>query len=165
MGFVKPLSMVLFLHGCFLVPLSGATISFLVIETGLPANRPVQEFSRLWESTLMDVCFEAGHIVSNAPIMQITAPSKGTFPDEAQGEFKEAIAGGSDFFILALLEYQGMTAGAPQRPQSISLKLFSTKPYRCVVEQQYPKARGLSASEELLEVRKAAKALLAHLGS
>ncbi|MDR2393142.1 MAG: hypothetical protein LBD93_03150 [Treponema sp.] len=164
MGFVKSLSMILCLHGCFLVPLSGATITFLVIETGLPVNRPVQEFSRLWESTLMDVFFDAGHIVSNAPIMQLKAISKGVFPDEAQGELKVAIAGGSDFFILALLEYQDMTEGAPQRPQLISLKLFSTKPYRCVVEQQYQKAISISGAEELREVKKAARTFLVHLG-
>ncbi|MDR0723553.1 MAG: hypothetical protein LBF75_12335 [Treponema sp.] len=112
----------------------------------------------------MDVFFDAGHIVSNAPIMQLQVTSAGAFPEEAQGALKEAIAGGSDFFILALLEYQGMTQGSPQRPQSISLKLFSTKPYRCVVEQQYPKTISLSPAEELREVQKAARTLLAHLG-
>lgn len=164
MGFVKPLSVILFLHSYITFPLSGATITFLVIETGLPQDRPVLEFSRLWESSLMDVFFDAGHIVSNAPIMQLQVKSAGEFPDEAQGELKEAIAGGADFFILALLEYQGMIEGAPQRPQTISLKLFSTKPYRCVVEQQYPKTRSLSPAEELLEVKKAARTLLVHLG-
>jgi hypothetical protein len=164
MGIVKPLGVILFLHSYFIFPLSGATITFLVIETGIPQDRPILEFSRLWESSLMDVFFDAGHIVSNAPIMQLQVTSAGAFPDEAQGAFKEAVAGGSDFFILALLEYQGKTEASPQRPQSISLKLFSTKPYRCVAEQQYPKTISRSQAEDILEIKKAARNLLTHLG-
>ncbi|MHB9293063.1 hypothetical protein Holit_02181 [Hollandina sp. SP2] len=164
MGIVKPLGVILFLHSYFIFPLFGATITFLVIETGLPQDRPILEFSRLWESSLMDVFFDAGHIVSNAPIMQFQVTSAGEFPDEAQGAFKEAVAGGSDFFILALLDYQGKIEASPPRPQSISLKLFNTKPYRCVAEQQYPKTISRSQAEDLLEIKKAARALLTHLG-
>lgn len=164
MGFVKSWRVILLLHSYIVFPLSGATISFLVMEAGPPKERPVYEFSRLWENSLMDVFFEAGHIVSNAPIMRLKAASTGVFPDEAQKEFQEAIAGGSDFFILVLLEYPGMPEGALQRPQSISLRLFSTKPYRSLAEQHYPRATDLSPAEELLEVKKAARTLLAHLG-
>jgi hypothetical protein len=160
MGMVKLLSALLLLHGCFILPLSGATLSVLVIETGIRESRPVHEFSRLWETTLMDVFFDAGHIVSNAPIMQLNAKPKGEFPDAVQGAFKEAAAGGSNFFILALVDYQGM---AEASPPLITLKVFSVSPYRCVVEQQYLKTPSRVPAEEVLELEKAARALLAHL--
>ncbi|MDR0629053.1 MAG: hypothetical protein LBG24_05355 [Treponema sp.] len=112
----------------------------------------------------MDVFFDAGHIASIMLIMPLQVKSAGEFPEEAQGAFKGAIPGGLDFFILPLLEYQGMTEGSLQRPQWISLKLFSTKLYRCVGEQQYPKIISLSPAEELRELKKAARTFLVHLG-
>jgi hypothetical protein len=160
MGMVKLLSALLLLHSCFIFPLSGATLTVLVIETGVREPRPVHEFSGLWENTLMDVFFDAGHIVSNAPIMQLNTKPEGEFPDAAQGAFKEAIAGGSDFLILALVDYQGTAEASP--PLS-TLKVFRLSPYRCVVEQQYLKTLSRFPAEEVLELKKAARTLLAHL--
>ncbi|MDR1957160.1 MAG: hypothetical protein LBQ30_09950 [Treponema sp.] len=164
MGFVKPLSVLVCLHSCFIFPLYGATLSFLVIETGVRQGSPVQESSQRWETGLMDAFFEAGHIVSNAAIMQVPRRPEGEFPQEAQGKLQEAIAGGSDFFILVLMEYPGTREHPSPRPQSISLKLFSIQPYHSIGEQHYPQTISKSPSEELLEVKKAARIFLAYLG-
>ncbi|MDR2143582.1 MAG: hypothetical protein LBP29_04345 [Treponema sp.] len=85
--------------------LSAATVSFLVVETGLAEESARPQSSLLWENGLMDVFFDAGHIVSNAPIMRIPEKTAEKLPDPARIEFDQARNGGADYFIMILLEY------------------------------------------------------------
>ncbi|MDR2397289.1 MAG: hypothetical protein LBD74_00855 [Spirochaetaceae bacterium] len=112
----------------------------------------------------MDKFFDAGHIVSNGPILQFPDISLGELPEEAQKDFQGALTGGADFFILALLAYPAIAPGDSQRPESIVLKVYSTKPYSLVAEQAYPKIANRSPAAELKEIQQAAQSLLAHLG-
>jgi hypothetical protein len=146
------------------VPLSAATVSFLVIETGLWEGEGRNEFSTLWETSLMDVFFESGHIVSNAPIMRLPVNPEGEFPEEARGDLEEAKKGGMEFFILALLDYAGSSGTGVQRPPRIvSLRLFRVDPYGLLFEQRYTGAVTASANEEFLNAKKAAQTIIPHL--
>ncbi|MDR3171439.1 MAG: hypothetical protein LBU17_07410 [Treponema sp.] len=160
---VKRLAMVLFLSVFLMLPLSAAMVSFLVIETGRRENIPVHELTDLWENGLMDAFFEAGHIVSNAPIMRLAIKPDKDLPDEAQGDLREALAGGSEFLILALLDYESSSGGGVEKLQGVSLRLFRTKPYKLVFTQQYSGAVSGSSKEALAAIKKAAQVLISHV--
>ena len=139
--------------------LSAYTVSFIVVETGLTQEDPA-EASRLWENGLLDVFFDAGHIVSNARIARIEADVKEqTLPEDIQAEYDEAVEGGAQFFILVLLDYTGNRNSVP-RPQDISIRLFRTNPYRLVLEQKYPGRRTTPIREETEAAKNAARRLI-----
>ena len=139
--------------------LEAATVSFLVIETGLSAEAEKKALSGLWESGLLDVFFEAGHIVSNAPVMRLDSNPAKELPDEAQAEFDGAVEGGADFFILALLNYQADSA----KPEHISLRLFRINPYKKLFEQRYSDAVTRNMKDEYDSLRKVVRELVPHL--
>jgi hypothetical protein len=141
------------------LPLEAATVSFLVIETGLPEEAEKKALSGLWESGLLDVFFEAGHIVSNAPVMRLGSNPAQELPDEARSEFDQAIEGGADFFILALLDYRADGV----KPEQISLRLFRTNPYRKLFEQRYSDTTPRNLKDEYDSLRKLVRELVPHL--
>jgi hypothetical protein len=146
-------------------PVFTATISVLVIETGVREGGPVNESSIIWETSLLDVFFDAGHIVSNAPIRSLNKSPNKEIPDEVRGNLEEAIQGGADFFILALLDYQGTAAVNTQKikPQSVSLRLFSANPYKLLYEQFYSARTQSPGNDELTNAKGVARLILPHL--
>ncbi|MDR1108187.1 MAG: hypothetical protein LBL19_04045 [Spirochaetaceae bacterium] len=141
-----------------------ANISFLVAETGLREDSPVNESSSLWETGLLDVFFDAGHIVSNAPIMSLTETPNQELPDEVRGNMEEALRGGADFFVLALLDYHGSTAAASKiSPQRVSLRLFKMSPYQFLYEQVYVPRGQEALGNELVKVKELVRFLIPHL--
>jgi hypothetical protein len=140
----------------FIFPaLDAATLSFLVIETGAD-SAPIHEYSWIWENALMDLSFDLGHIVSNAPIMQIKSSAGREFPDEA-GPYLDAVNNGNfEFFILVLLNYG--KENLIQKLQSVSLKLYRAKTFALLCELNYG-AGVLSAREEFSRAKSAAQVL------
>jgi hypothetical protein len=112
----------------------------LVVETGegavrgLPSGEAGFESSLLWETCLLDVFFDAGHIVSNAPVLRLEAPGNGEFPAELEPELEEARSGGADYVILALLRYP-VASDRKARPEWAGLRLYDLRPYRLVHER------------------------------
>jgi hypothetical protein len=150
------------------VRLDAAMVSFLVIETGLPEERETGRHSGLWESGLLDVFFEAGHIVSNAPVLRLPEKPEAEFPDEARADLAEALEGGAEFFILALLEYDtpknGNAETAPlDKPRKISLRVFKLQPRTLLHEQQYADKSSMNLKDEYDSVKKAARTLIPHI--
>ena len=142
------------------LPLQAYTVSFIVVEAGLPQEYPTAEASMLWENGLLDVFFDAGHIVSNARIARILGDlDAGGLPQGIQGEYNEAAAGGAQFFILVLLDYTGSRNMIP-RPQEISIRLFGANPYRYFLEQKYPGGRASPVADELIAAKDAARRLV-----
>jgi hypothetical protein len=125
-------------------PLSAATVNFLVVETGSPRpDSPGEgalpfESSALWEACLLDVFFEAGHIVSNSPILRLAGlraadfPGKnspgGEFPREVRPELEEAALGGADYLVLVFLSYPPGAGDTKKRPEEVDMKIYSLKP-------------------------------------
>jgi hypothetical protein len=133
-------------------PLSSATLNFLVVETGpvresssgeglLPVSPVPFESSALWETCLLDVFFEAGHVVSNSPILRLAGtgaadfPGRnsaggefpgGEFPREIRPELEEAIQGGADYLILVLLFYHP-EADPRTKPETVNLRIYSLR--------------------------------------
>jgi len=148
--------------GIFLVfRAEAAMVSFMVIETGLPQDAAKPQYSHLWESALLDVFYEAGHIVCNAPIMRIQLLDAGKVPDAAMAELEQAGEGGADFFILAILDYK--TGDASMPPNAVSLKLFSIDPFNQLYEQNVA-GKNFRTSKELFDnLKKIAGGLVSRL--
>ena len=141
----------------------GATVSFMVIETGLK-EESTTESSRLWEDALLGVFFDTGHIVSNAPILRIAEKPQQNLPDEARVSLYEALEGGAEFFIVAVLDYQNLARPSRDlpKPRSISLRLFKTEPYRFLFSQEYTPDE-VRDKNEMANAMNAARILAAHL--
>jgi hypothetical protein len=129
-------------------PLPAATVSFLVVETGLDTDVGSNQHSGLWESGLLDVFFESGHIVTNAPVMRLDRLPSEAFPPEAQNDLNDAREGGMDYFVIALLEYPVSGPSANEQPRRITLRLFSMRPFEMVYEHKYNNTNSRSTKEE-----------------
>ena len=128
-------------------PLNAANVSFLVMETGIQQGSPSVRYSTLWENGLMEVFFEFGHIVSNAPMMQLFERPKDIFPAEAERDYKDAKEGGIDFFIIAIINYPTTRANAV-KPQNVILRLFNTKSENLLHEKTYSDTKSKTPKEE-----------------
>jgi hypothetical protein len=146
------------------VSAQAATVSFMVIETGIREEIPTVDSSRLWEYALLDVFFETGHIVSNTPILRVAEKPEKNLPEEARAPLNEALEGGAELFVLAVLYYQNPTRAENLQPGNISLRLFKTTPYRFLYSQEYT-AHDLSATgkDDINNAMKVARAIAAHL--
>ena len=136
-----------------------ATVSLLVIETGVSYEQGVKQQSWVWENVLLDTCFDAGHVVVNSPLMRFQSKTHGEFPEEAEEELHAARDWGADFFIVALLDYE---SGA-QAPREIALKLFRVSPYQKIYEQHFSGKRYSTAKEESDNLKIIARGLVPHL--
>ena len=116
----------------FVSKANASMVSFLVVETGLAQTVPVREYSMLWENSLMDAFFDAGYIVSNASILRLQREPQSGFPEEARVEMNEAVRGGADFFIIAILDYDSAVWTA----NSVSLQMFRLNPHEKIYERQ-----------------------------
>jgi hypothetical protein len=144
-------------------PLSAAAVSFLVVETGLEEEQGASRYSSLYESGLLDVFFDAGHIVSNAPILRLPKAPKQAFPEEAMHDLEAAIEGGMEYFILAQLDYAVPPGETIEKPRNIFLRIFRVKPYKLVYEQRYDGTALPTMDDEFLEVKQRAGNLIRHL--
>lgn len=143
------------------LPLEASMISVLVIETGLDQESVVKDYSTLWEDGIMRVLFDAGHIVTNGPVIRLKADRIKEFPDEAQGDFYEASEGGAEYFVLALLEYTYQDGTF--RPSGVSLKLYSTVPRKLIYEQRFSAGQSGDNQEDHARAREAAGVLITHI--
>jgi hypothetical protein len=164
--FLKKTGVVVFLAVVLALGAHAATVSFMVIETGIREDVPVADSSRLWEYALLDAFFDNGHIVSNTPIVRIAERPQKNLPDEARVSLDEALEGGAEFFIVAVLDYQNRsTGGAAQlQPRNVSLRLFQTMPCRFLYSREYASA-DLRAAEkdEASSALNIARAMATHL--
>jgi hypothetical protein len=148
----------LVLAGFFLGSLPAATVSFLIIEKGLSAESARPESSFYWESGMMDAFFDAGHIVSNAPIIRIKdKQADSALPREARRELDEARLGGADFFVVVTLDYHNNPA---EKPGEIRLSVYRVSTGQLLYETSCGGYVGARAEEEFQAVKKSAGKIL-----
>jgi hypothetical protein len=150
------------LLGAFItLKVGAAEVSLLVAETGLSREDSNKQHSLAWENALLDACFEAGHIVTNAPLMRLTDKTAGDFPEEAGGIMEEALEWGTDFFIIALLDYEN----GGKIPRETTLRLFKSdqRQYTKAYEQKLPGRSFKTLNEELDFLKATAQGLAAQL--
>ena len=136
-------------------PLNAANISFLVIETGLPRGSRTNQYSTMWENGLLDVFFDSGYIVTNAPIMRLYETPGDNFPYEAERDFRGAGDGGMDYFIIAIINYPSPRGAANPRPLTVTLRLFNTSSEEMIHEQIITNMTGRNTRDEFNNIRRA----------
>jgi hypothetical protein len=140
-----------------LAALPAATVSVLVVETGLFPETGQAESSSVWESGVMDALFDAGHIVSNAPIVRLkTLPGPG-IPAELRRDFDEARLGGADFLVLVFLTYPETD---PEHPSEVLIRLYSVSSGKILHEIFVTAAVWESSGKEFLDAKKNAGKLV-----
>jgi len=144
----------LFMGFIAVFPLNAANISFLVMEAGQNKEDPTGQYPILWENGLLEIFFEAGHIVTNFPITQIAGKPADGIPNEAKEDFQEARTGGMDFFLVGIVDYA---------QSGVSLRLFSTKSSKMIQEQKYKVTSFKSTKEEYENIKAAVSKMAARL--
>jgi len=107
---------------------SAATVSFYVIEAGMNEEAD-SKISGLWENAFMDVFFDAGYIISNAPVMRLDRSPSNILQ---LIDFKTAGACGIDYMLVVLLDYN---KDFPS-PEEASFYIYRVKKQEKVVERK-----------------------------
>jgi len=99
---------------------SASLVAFHIVETGIPENRQPYQYTGIWEDAFMNVFFDAGYIVSNAPVLRLeTKPSDDILNYVLNGN-SEIRNFGIDYLLIAQLDYNGDT----RQPAEINLVIF-----------------------------------------
>jgi hypothetical protein len=135
----------------------------MVVETGVNENTPRLDASSLWEGGLMDVCFDTGHIVTNAPILRLERNQVRPYPDEVLLDLGDAIESGVEYYILAVLDYEILPDDtSAYRPRSIALRFVQLAPRRVLFEVHYTGNPQATLAEASRQAKEAARVLLTH---
>jgi hypothetical protein len=161
---LKVLCLIFFTAQSAIIPAGAATISIMIIGTGATDGAVAKGTADLWESGMMDVFFEGGHIVCNSPAVRIAVPGGGELPEEARRNFADADAGGVDFFVIAQLNYPQNESSGPTGPDKVSLSLYRVRPYCVLYKTSYPLNPGLPAEERISGAKDAARRLSRYIG-
>ena len=127
------------------IPASAATVSFMMVETGLREDSVSTRYGSLWEGSLMDAFFNAGHIVTNSPITRMeTRPI--TINTDLQADLDDAYLGGAQYFVLGVLEYIDQP-GVPI-PSKITIEIYTTGTRELIYRQDFAAGAGRTMTEE-----------------
>ena len=163
---MKKQSFILILSILGLMSLNAATISVLVVETGLSSGNGCTSSAMVWESGFMDIFFEAGHIVSNAPCVQIANAfdsnadrfaSSGVLPREVNGDFDQARIGGADFFVLVILDYK---EGSLELSKEVFIRVFRVSTGELLHETKIAARLWKNNDEEFIDVKHQAEKIV-----
>ena len=148
-----------FIFGFFLVTSGSASmVSFFILESGLPENAAVNQHSQQWENALMDVFFDAGYIVSNAPISRIESKPAGDILSAAC-DLEDARNWGIDFILITLLDYNNELF----IPDEISFLIFKVTTNERVFERQIKGRAYRSVREEHDDIRAIIRGLVPYI--
>ena len=164
---MKKQSLALILVFLGFMSLNAATVSVLVVESGLPPGNGCTSSAEVWESGFMDTFFDAGHIVSNAPCFQIGSildsnadiAASRVLPREVNGDFDQARIGGADFFVLVILNY----TESMEHPKDVIIRVFSVSTGDLLHETKGTVKAWINTDEEFLDVKRQAGRIVPHL--
>jgi hypothetical protein len=115
-------------------PLFAANVSFIVLESGKAASAS-RNTATIWEDGIMEVFFNNGHIISNAKSKKIPLFPKEELPEEALRDFQDADSGGSEYFMVALLNYSDDGSEEYATPKSVTIRIYAVSPYKFIAEK------------------------------
>ena len=131
-------------------------VSFYIIETGVQEDGRENQHSVFWESAFLDVFFDAGHIVSNAPILQMeNKPSGDILRQVNMHEVKNA---GIDFIIIAQLDYNSAVS-----PAEMSFFVYRINPKEKIFERKVEGRPSRPARDEYEFMKSIARGLITYV--
>jgi len=136
--------------------IEASMVSFYVIETGLPDNGQVNNNSILWENAFMDVFFDAGYIVSNAPVLRLEEKPKGEILRHVN--ILEAKNAGIDFLLIAQLDFN-----PDLNVEEISFFIYSVSSKEKLMERQIEGRQPRAAREEYDYMKSIARGLITYI--
>jgi hypothetical protein len=137
--------------------INAATVSFYVIEAGMN-DEADSKISGLWETAFMDVFFDAGYIISNAPVLRLDRSPSNIFP---LLDFKEAGACGIDYMLVVLLDYN---KDFPS-PEEASFYIYKVKKQEKVVERKVRlKPIKVTSREDYNNMKSIARGFIPYIG-
>jgi hypothetical protein len=149
------------LFALFSVTRAGAaTVLIMIIETGVNPEA-ASGMVGVWEGGMMDVFFDAGHIVSNSSALRILTADGEILNGEARRNFEEAGGNGADYFIVARLDYPIGGVNVPEKPERVSLKLYKIHPHGVLYDKEF--GADFLADKTLSSAKKAAMILAPYL--
>jgi len=144
----------------FLVfPVSASMVSFMIVETGL-GEKTVTQYGSIWEGGLMDVFFDAGHIVTNYPIARMEKRPTEDLSGPIERDFNEAVEGGTEYFVLGFLEFQNKDGAVPS---AIIIKIYSTGTKKLVFERSFNAGTGRNLNEEYQFAKNAGRVIVSNV--
>ena len=158
---MKKISFMVILACLGFMSLGAATVSVVVVETGLPSENGCTPSASIWESGMMDVFFEAGHIVSNAPCLQVISAS-GLLPSEVNGDFDQARIGGADFFVLIILNHP---KDKPEGFKEVTIRVFKVSTGELLLETSVNGRVWGNGDDEFIAAKQSAGNLVSRLTS
>ena len=142
-------------------PVSAAMVSFQLVETGLDQDAATGEYSRLWESGLMSVFFDAGYIVTSGPITRVETVSESYLNGFLEVTLTEAFEGGADYFVLGFITYSNQRGRA--LPVAIDLRIYDSNSRQQIHRQSFPAGTGRNNGEELQLAQSAGMIVISHI--
>jgi len=143
---------------CFFLSFSAeaSMVSFCIVETGLAEDVSERRQSVFWENAFMDVFFDAGYIVSNAPILRIEGKSSGEIIRELDMlDFRTA---GIDFMIIARLDYN-----SDLTLSDVSFYVYRINPEKKIHERRLEKMPPRNERDEYAYMKSIAKGLITYI--
>ncbi|GMO54233.1 MAG: hypothetical protein Ta2G_13100 [Termitinemataceae bacterium] len=145
-------------------PAFSANVSVIIVETCL-SDEHVDSLSSVWESGIMDVLFESGHIVSNAQSIKIQRNAEEDIPEEVRASIEEAEAGGSEYFIMAVLKYvENNNRDVVNKPIQVTLKVISLITHKIIYKEIISKPVSSTQRDEFANAQKAAHIIMPYIG-
>jgi hypothetical protein len=134
-------------------------VSIYVVETGLPFERAETRHPSLWENAFMDVFFDAGYIVSNAPVYRLEERPRGDILEEVEFDLSIAHMAGIDFLIVAQLNFTENI----QTPDDILFHVYRVSPREKIAERRFPGRTYRSEREEFDAFKVIARGLIPYI--
>ena len=158
---MKKIGFIVILACMGFMSLGAATVSVVVVETGLSSENGCTPSASIWESGMMDVFFEAGHIVSNAPCLQAVSAAA-LLPSEVNRDFDQARIGGAEFFVLVILNYP---KDKPEDYKEVVIRVFKVSTGEMIYETSVNGRIWGNSEDEFLAAKQSAGNLVPRLRS
>jgi len=141
--------------------IAGASmVSFYVVETGLSDEAERRTHSDQWENAFLDVFFEAGHIVSNAPILRLEIKPANDILQSVAFDIFDARMGGIEFILIAILDYVPDKMSADE----ISFYIYNVNTKELLFEKHIQGKIYRTSREELDDLKAIARGLVPYIG-
>jgi len=138
--------------------IAASMVSFYIIETGVPENARVFQHSISWENAFLEVFFDSGFIVSNAPILRLDEKEKPDSDILTYVNVEEAERAGIDYMVIARLDYN-----ADLIASEISFFIYKVTPNRKLMESQVQIKPAKTTREEYDYMKTVARGLLGYI--
>ncbi len=136
--------------------IGAATVSFYVIEAGVNEDLDVKQPQSVeWENAFMEVFFDAGYIISNAPIMRFEKKPSDILKVV---DIDEAVACGIDYMLIVLPEYKKDM----KEPIEVSFYIYRVAMQEKVIEKKITIKR-VSTQDDYNNMKSIAKGFIPYI--